>query len=55
MLDCQHDAEDVMLVVKKNRVVLIFVTDFPIQEFFVVVVDNALDHLMKVLVLKSKR
>ena len=43
-----------MIEVDKNRVVLIFVIDFLIQQFFVVVVDKVLDHLMKMLILKKE-
>ncbi len=44
-----------MIAVDKNRVVLIFVIDFLIQQFFVVVDDKVLDHSMKMLILKQKK
>jgi hypothetical protein len=44
-----------MIEEHKNQAVLIFVIDFPIQQFFVVVDDKVLDHLMKMLILKNKK
>jgi hypothetical protein len=53
MLDDQYVEEDVPIEVNRNRVVLIFVIDFLIQQFFVVVDDIVLDQLTKMLILRK--
>ncbi len=54
-MDDQYVEEDEPIEVNRNRVVLIFVIDFLIQQFSVVVDGIILDHLMKMLILTQNK